>query len=694
MKNEAKWAEEIRHAIDVDFSFADHRPSLLPDVMKRISDANGRRRKQTVSIVFAALLVLMALTGLAVSVLGRFVFLDAEAHGQPYACVVKDNQLFVLAQNGLWVYPSGSERAELLIDRKELPRFRNPLQVELLASDLLMLIDRDAEVIWEMQEKQFVQKRSYADTPLAQICESGADFVWQDGYLFVQSDHDGSIWRADLADCSAEKLPIENATRLTGYLSGKLLALTYHEQQGTAVYVIDTASGEKQKLWTEPGLGIKGISYHHQDDAIYAIVSGVLSRWTGERWQEVYSAALPHVPFFCGAFGDVYAAANYEGIQFVPLRNTEEKPTTLTILGLSDSARYDHGFQQANQGITVARRNEIEFDMEDAIQAILSGTEADLLHVRISTEQVDELWELLVPIDSEKLMADTNAMMPVLQSLLIRQNQLYAVPSSMIVEAWVTHTQPPIAMKDVLTNESFRVGEETFAGTEMQTILWEKNDYAAWLLKEGIREWKAGSLRFTDEAFVDTLQAIVEMLNTESPEKVWYHTAVSLAGYLHGSDGVIQYTHPPQIKADLAPAIPAWLTVYILNPNSPKQKEAVRYLEYLADHRFAGDAALMKPSSAQPELIEWAEERIAELPPSDPQRRKIEENPENWEVLAENLEYYREEIAPYLVIGDGSVHGFTELEQRMMEALTQCLCGEMTAGECANLLEQMAEEFF
>lgn len=694
MKSEKDWAEEIRHAVDADLSFAEQQPSLLPRILTQLSAADDKRKKKTVGIVLAALLLMMALTGLAVSVLGGFVFLDAEEHGQPYACVVKDGSLFVLAKNGLWVYPSGREQAERLIARKNLPRFRNPLQLELLASEPLMLMDRNAEVVWEVKNGHFVQKDSYAGTPLAKICRHGTDYVWQAGALYVQSDHDGNIYRADLKGRTVEKLPLEKVTRLTEYREGWLLALTYSEQEGTSVVVIDATNQTQQVLCTDPGLGIKWISYSPENDAIYAIVSGSLSRWNENAWQTICGAALPHVTFFAGVFGNAYAAANYQGIQFIPLNQAETKTKTLTIIGVADSAAYDHGFQQANHGITVARRNEIEFEMEDAIQALQSGTEADLLHVRIATDQVEELWNLLVPVESEKLMADSAAMLPVLQSLMTSRNKLYAVPSTMIVDAWESTDRPPTVLKDMLEQTDFRIGEETFVGNEIRTVLWGKKEYAAWLLKQGIGEWKAGSLRFTDEGFADTLQTIVDMPDAESTENIWLHTSVSLVGYLHGSTGMIPYTAPPMLRTNVSPTIPVWITAYVINPASPNREEAIRYLEYLAEHRFSWEDALMKPESAQPVLIEWAEERIVQLPENDAQRKMIESNPENWEVLAENLQYYWNEIAPHIVIGDGSVHVLNDSEQEMMNAIERCIQGKMTAGECAALLEEMAEELY
>ena len=701
MKREVRPMNAIRREIDNELSFLNDRPSLHYDIMSQIKGESVVKKKMSVGLVLVVMLVFLTLAGLAVSVLRGYVFLDQEAHGQLYTCAVKDDNLYVLGKNGLWVYYPGSEHAQQVVTRENLPPYRNPLQLELLAANDLMLLDTDAQKVWVLDGDRFSLVKSYANTELARIDGQGTDFIWQDGMLFIQSDHEGAVYRIDLTSCKAEKLPIANVTRLANYLPGKLLGLTYTEQLGTKVIVIDSITGEYQELCADPGLGIKWVVFAEKKNDIYSIVSGSLSRWNDDGWETVCGVAMPHVPFFIGVFGDTYAVANYEGLQLIPLDGPENAVETIVIHGLFDSAQYDHGFQQAYPGMTIARRDEADFDIDAAMQAMQSGGNADLFHVRLSTESVDELWSMVELLNSEKLHLDVGEMMPALQSLLIQNGKLYALPSTMLVEAWQTEKRqenvPSATLLELLKSKQILFGEESFEGTNLQTTLWGKEDYAALLLKQALRERKTGTLRFTDSAFADTLQTLKELSEPaqSSDAEVWLHTTASLVGYLHGSEGVIPYTMPPRLEEGTPPQVPAYVTVYVLNPNSQHKAEAILYLEYLAEHRFSWDDALMKPQTAKPVLTEWAQERLLKFEKeygSDPeylnmQRKQIEDDPENWEVLAENLAFYRDHIAPYIVIDD--IFHLNLDEMAMLQLIQHYLDGSLGIEECVNQLEQM-----
>lgn len=644
------------------------------------------RQKTMAMVAMAAVFVMLALTGLAVSFLGGFVFLDQEEHGQLYSCAVKDESLYVLGSNGLWVYPPSGEQARQLVQRQNLPRHTNPLKLELLASEPMMLMDREGDRIWTLEKDEFVLKQSYAGTELADAEEHGTDFVWQDGMLFIQSDHEGCIYRAELDTGEAERLPTEHATRLAPYRLGELLALTYSQQQGTQVWTIDAHTGQQQMLCEDDGLAIKGVSYSVSRQTIYAVVSGSLSRWDGTSWQMVCGAALPQGVFFLGTFGDTYAAVSHEGVQFIPLDGMNGLEETIVIHGMPDSARYDHGFQQAFPGLTVARRTETAFDMEDAVWALTNGTAADLLHVRIDAEEAEGLWALAERLHSEALRADTSEMLPALHALVYEQNQLYALPSAVMIDAWkISEEQdelPPSTLRELLEKGEYQIGVEAFEGTQAITLPWQTEDYAAWLVRQAIRERRSGGLRFSDEAFISTLQAL-QKYEADDKADPWYHTVMSLVGYLHGTDGVIPYTLPPVIAPNAAPQIPAWVTVYVLNPASQHKAAAIQYLEYLAANRDSWEDALLKPAVAQPELSEWARERIAKVPS---QRAQIEADSQNWEVLAENLTFYREKIVPNVILENPHPQ-----EAAMLQIVQECVSGKWTAEECASRLETIAE---
>ena len=699
MKNDkAPKDNAVRHEIDREFAFLDDIPSLHDDIMRRIRREKTEQRKIRTGAVLTAALVLLTITGLAVSLWHGFVFLDREAHGEPHVCVIKDDCLYVLGQTGLWVYRSGSEQAQQLLSSSQLPHFSSPLQIELLAAENLLILDRGTRRIWVYEETGFSLMTSYAGTMLDDVDERGSEFVWQDEKLYIQSDHDHSIFCADPATGEVETLPLDNVTRIANYRPGQLLALTYSEHGGTAVLIVDTVTGEQRELCRDSGLTIRGISYAEERDEIYGVVSGYLSRWVDHGWQKVCGAALPHGAFFYGAFADSYVAVSHEGIQFIPLDGTDEKMETLVIQGLFDSARYDHGFQQSYPGVTVARHSEAEFDIRMAEEALRSGSEADLLHVRISSDTLDELWGLIEPLRTEKLLLDTEEMMPALHALLLQEGEVYAVPSSMLVGAWQTNGAPSEPMQrtlqELLEESRFWAGEETFEGSTRSIIPWKREDYAAYLLKLALRERKTGALRFADDAFIAALEALKERKISfqGADDGALLYTTVSLVGYLNGSEGVIPYMLSPTIRENAAPQIPAYVTAYVLNPRSQHKETAIRYLEYVADNRFAWEDALMKPYTAQPVLGEWARERIAQMGEDGGVRRKqIEDDPANWEVLEENLRFYREQIAPFVVIDEIQVQILDAHEQSMLQVLMEGLNDEITAEECAQQLETMAK---
>lgn len=684
MKRDAQLSEIIRREINDELAFLDALPSCRQTVLRRITQEAPVRKRISTGALLVALLVFLTITGLAASAFRSLLFLDHEAYGAPYACCTDGEKLYVLSQNGLWVYHAGQEQAQQIVSARNLPRFRSLLHVKLVAAEELLLIDTDAQQIWKQQGDIFKSLPSYAGTLLDDADEHASAILWQDGMLFVQSDHEGSVYRIDAKTYTGAKLPAENVTRIANYQPGKLLALTYTPQQGTSVVIINIEDGAQQALYRTPSADVKGISYATLENAVYAFVSGTLSRWNGVEWSPVSSAALPHLPFFMGIFGHTYAAASHDGIQFMPL-DTLPETETLVIHGLFDSVSYDHSFQQAFPGVNIARKSELTFDIEAAVQALQAGSAADLLHVRITSAEVDALWNLAEPIVSEALHADAGSMLPVLQSVLFRDGSLYGVPSSIVAEAWKTESNAspsvPSTLLRLLNNAHYRIGEKTFEGTQEVTRLWQTKDYAVWLLKQALRERNAGTLRFTDAAFVDTLKALCsfDASATETNSDIWYHACVELAGYLH-PEGAIPYTIPPRIAHSDSIQIPAYFTVYLLNPASCRKETAIRYLEYVAANRPAWDEALLKPDTAQPVPNDWAQRFDS---------AEAAANPENWDVFDANLCFYRKQIAPHIVIDD--IQQCNKSEEPLLQVLLDCLDGKMSPQECALLLEQLAE---
>lgn len=68
------------------------------------------------------------------------------------------------------------------------------------------------------------------------------------------------------------------------------------------------------------------------------------------------------------------------------------------------------------------------------------------------------------------------------------------------------------------------------------------------------------------------------------------------------------------------------------------------------------------------------------------QRAQIEADSQNWEVLAENLTFYREKIAPNVVLENPHPQ-----EAVMLQIVQECVSGKWTAEECASRLEAIAE---
>lgn len=694
-------------------------------ILTSVREGRRVKKKWSAVLVLAAVLLGLTVTALALSALGGFAFLDAHEYGQPLACAVLEDELYVLTLDGLSAWDQQDAAPRLLLRWRELPDLPSPSRVRLMADEELLMMDEQQGKVWAYRDGSMTQLWEQAWTEETIPFRETDDAVCQDGFLFLQTDpveydhgsRQSLLYRLDLSSGEVRELRAENLYRITAYRDGALLGMQQEKDGDLILVALDIRTGESREITRMPLGSLKGVTYSAAHDAIFALADGMFSRWTGADWHPICAYALPQLPFFYGVFGESYVTASHEGIQFLPLNGAGEEMQTLIIRGLMDTGDNDHAFQRANPGVSIARQREMHFCAEEAVQAIRQGDEADLFHVMLTSPEEAKLLMEAAPIQSPMLHAEAEQTTPFVRRLLMQDGRLYAVPALLSANGWEVRKNwtgvIPRTFAELLRLHASWTEEGMCVANSYDDHSWSREDFAVYLLMQGIREHRAGELRFTDAAFVEALRqlqaAAFAQQTGDEGTALFTHGTLQLHGAHEGDPESGRRMMPsPVISPGATPSTPVVLNVYVLNPNSSNREAALRYLEWIAGHRAPDEEARLKPDTAQPALHPGVEEwLIASI--VQEHRQWEQENglahdeaalqarldnllsmPDHWAVTQERLNQWRETAAPALRLGavyPSARHG--SREQEMLGVIQQCLQGTIAPEECAEQLEGM-----
>ena len=729
--NEQEFREQLHHAAETRLSGLQGDPWLAQRVMAQAKGEARVKKKLSVALILLLIFLVLTVTAIAVSILSGFRFAGQEETGSPVGCTAMDNVLYYMTVEGLCAWEMESQEQTTLVSGESLAAEGISIQTLLFHDQHLMLLDQQEKKLWTYREDALQLLLDYRGTEMDLSDARFADPVFQDGYLFLrvikkgETDESAVVCKVDVTNGALESLPVPAALELAAYQPGKLLVLQRDlEAQEDRLLVIDTDAGNVlEQIYVTPVLGMEGIAY--AQDNLCAMVNGELCRWNGSDWTALASYAPQHLSYYYAILDGGYVSVSHEGIQYVPL-DEQTEVTTLTIRGYRASDDVDHNYQLAYPGVAVQRHQEADMSIQDVREAIESGDTTDLFHVKLDADVlalIDEGW--VAPLSSSAaLVSDAEEMLPQIVAGIFVHDELYAVPSELLVTVWSARkdTSVPKTMEELLEqhlkwNES---GDDAFyvaQGYAPQE--WQKEDYARYLLKTYLAQMGRTGEAFDGEMFGRMLKLLTEAAFQHEPgmpgnSVLFSDMFLSLQGKREEDLEADRVTVlPPAIGSDASPTVQGRLHVYLLNPNSQHKEAAIAYLEYVAAYRSAHTQALLKPESAQPVLhagVEaWIEDIITQQRAMDAEEgietdeaalaervEAIKAMPESWEVTETALEMYREEIVPCIdlmlrpIMASSASQAGKEYDV-LLQNVMSCLNGQITIEECVQNMDELLE---
>ena len=694
----------LKHAINANLrtlrTTEDEQASILRNCLE------GRRAKHRLSVAFVVtlILILLAATALAVTAItGHLRFMKPEEGPQALNCTIYSDTLYMMTNDGLMQWQPTDETPEKLMDAQELQAQGISIFSMPFHTDTLMLLDPKSMTVWRYDNGIFKETLNFSDAA-AQFGDSWLSHpVAADGYLFIRAVADGALeteamlWRIDLSTGQAEALDVPNVIELTAYRDGLLLTMQRNlPDEADTLIAVDAYSGEAvQEITYVPPLTIEGIAYSTECEAILAIYDGTLSQWSGSRWIPRQTASIPPLSFYYGAIGGGYVAASYTGVQFISLDMEETEPA-LVIRGWRNPYSIEDDFIQANPGIQMKRENEARFNGMMIAEALEAGDDVDLFYVRLDAAVIQLIRDgKLAPLSQYVILAsDIAQMLSQVQSAVAPSGTAYALPASLKIPLWMIRNdadnEPPSTLlkllaQDVAWNEDAH-DKAIYIANDSNAVHWTKRDYARYAVNQAYDEALTdGQIPdFSAKEFTEFLEALKNaklsaISNNAENTLITPNSFYMLRGRTSDDPWLSRRLMSlPAVTATETDAIPAWLLVYVLNPNSKNMQTALDFLEYTALNRYAGDQAMLSPGTAEPSLYAYAQE---------PGFEGLQSLPDSWEVAADALAQYQTEIAPRLMV---SFSPYSSKQDLMLETVMQYMNDEITLEQCTQQLNTLA----
>ena len=667
---------------------------------------DGRKVKHKLSAAFvtALILILLAATALAVTaVTGHLRFMQPEDGPQALSYTVLDGTLYMFTNDGLMEWTPADDGPAKLLDWQSMDRQGIPIDSLLFHTDTLMLLDAENEVIWQYDKGRFTKSLTLHGLSVQFGQNSLGNPVAAGEFLFIRAaggedaGYEAVTWRISLSTGWAEALDIPGLIELASYRDGQLLAVRQDLANETvSLLIIDAASGRiVRELAVAQPLEIEGIAYSEERDAILAIHNGSLSQWNGSQWEALQTASIPAHSYFYGAIGDGYAAAGLWGVQFIhPEAQSDDQ--LLVIRGWTNPLSAEDAFVQDHPGVQLQRDNIARFTGETVREALAAGDTADLFYVKMDAAVAQMMQDgTLAPLSQSAILsADISGMLPQVQAAAAPGGTVYAVPDSLQIPLWLIRnnadTEPPqtliaLIRQDIAWSQASPAGA-LYLANDYNAVPWTARDYARYAVQQAFDESAAdGQIPdFSADRFTEFLEALKNAALSDAtyPTENTVITANSFFmprgraaddGFLHR-----RIISPPAVTADETQSIPAWLCVYVLNPNSSNKQLAMDFLEYAAHNRNVGNQALLRPASAGPSLYAYAWE---------PGFESLQALPDSWEVSEDMLALYRADIAPKIAV---SLSPYTPNQSEMADTVMRYVDGEIALSQCTALLNALA----
>lgn len=694
---------QIKRAIDTNLSTLRITERDVQRIMTQVREGKQVKKKLSVGLIVALILMLLTVTAVGVSVMNGMKYWEAKDAdiGSPLDMATLDGKVYLTTEDGFYEWnPESGKTTELKGNGIE-----NIWSSLFVQDGQLKLLGRYGK-LWCFENGDWKLERDYNGLPLAKYSGKKSNLVCWKNHLFIpEYREDGTsqnLLKLNLMDGSVEVVHEGNVLRLSNCVDGQFLAVLMVDEETERLVVMDADTGEIiREITRMHRFAIKGLAYDAANDRIYAMIDGVLSRWTGLEWRSIRQASLPWLAHSFAVLGNQYLAVSHEGIQTIQLDVQQpEEQITLTIKGVNPLyGNLDHDFQQTHGNATIARHVESYWSAQDVKTAILGGDETDLFHFRLDASWPDVLESgMLEPVCSEMLVEQSEQMADGFHEMVFADGTLYAVINDASVKAWGKNIPQ--------TTETFEeLLIKKYSALAWDDMLWKPEEYIDHLIRQQIRE---SGTNFDTPAFRQTLE-VMKQNGLDKRSQIRFSTARMYP--MGNNDETDGYVAPLRIDAGMPERYPMNVTLYVLNPNAQHKETAIDFLEYIARQMDAETRAMICPEQAKPALLPAAEEWIERVKaehaqdvkngtlPDDP--AALEERIENLRnmpghqlVTQEQLDFYKENIYPNL---DFELHPLLgvhrqEVREQLREIVKRYLNGELTLDKTIQTLTETADK--
>ena len=159
---------DLHTAIDAYFSDMNFQSTVQAKVEKKRREEPKVAKKVSLAFVMAMVLIFLAATALAVSIVSGIIFSDRHQIGTPISSTVLEDQLYYLSYQGICLWsPEKTSEQNVLIGKEKLEAKGISTNARLFrnASELLLL-DWDSQKIWAWENDNFSLKWDLAKSGL------------------------------------------------------------------------------------------------------------------------------------------------------------------------------------------------------------------------------------------------------------------------------------------------------------------------------------------------------------------------------------------------------------------------------------------------------------------------------------------------------------------------------------------------
>ncbi|MEG0513215.1 MAG: hypothetical protein RR653_10940 [Clostridia bacterium] len=740
----------IRTAINDCLSGAENHPSLESRVLARV---DGKRRgpvRLSAAMALGLMLTMLAAAALAIGAFTGLFRLEQTDLGAFRDCVSTGDTLYLMSSSGMYTWTPDESEPTLLLSEDKL--HENGLSFEALLywnGDAIGILDQQSKTLWEYQNGELNLLLDYSGTPMALSDMRYESAVYQDGWLFLTAqpledamEGEALLYRADPLNGKIEHLSITGTLELCNYAQGEILVLQRDGvKREDRLVALDTKDGTIQKiLYTTHVQGMEGMAYDQVKNELYALADGKISRWENGGWKALQGYASHHLTDAYAIVGEGYVSVSFNGMQYVPF-DWENDLVTLTIRGYIAAYNADEDFQRVHSGVAVVREREPTLTAEEVRKAIEEGDTTDLFHLRMDGDLVRLIRDgLIAPlVFSNALIADAQAMTPVIQSSVFDGGLLYAVPSLMLPMVWQGECVIPETYQNLMAIIDEAEGNSLMIAGKWAENPWTQKDYANYLLETYIAEAgkEDGFLDFHEETFVNALTALKSVtlptiLDSLANKNVNPYKVMDLGGAFpenlpesgirfYEQEAALQtrkdephWLLPPTINGKAKHSVPVCMIVYVLNPNAQHPNAAMKYMEFIAAKREPGDEGLFKPEKAKPVLHPAMQRNINNTMEThrneDKARQKktdeaalqayagaVRAAADSWAITENRLDTYRKVFLPYLDLRlDPLLASSSKKEggryNLLLEEMLEYMAGNRTLPQCLDDMQIIAEQ--